>query len=79
MAQDIDSKHLRMLEITLRGDESADTVLVTDVDYARDGKDGAQIDVPFSAQAEGATHYVLLTGGIPEGVTLLKFVFTQQA
>lgn len=79
MAQDLDSKHLRVLEITCVGDKSSDDLLVTAVKYRRDGINGTTYTVANTPQARATTHYVTLDEALPQDISVLKFIFTQQA
>lgn len=79
MAANNDSKHNRVLEITLVGDESSDDVLVTGINFRRDGFGGTAIAVGNTPGARATTHDVAFSESIPQGVTHLRFIFTQQA
>lgn len=79
MAQDIDSKQLRVLEITLTADVSANTFDVSSVKYRRDGVAGTTFDVKAAQIVAANPVRIVLGEAIPQDVSVIVLTGTIQA
>ena len=79
MAQDIDSKQLRVLEITLVADVSANTFDVSAVVFRRDGVAGTSFPVTAAQLVAGNPVRIVLGEAIPQDVSVIVLTGTIQA
>lgn len=79
MAQDIDNKNLRVLEITCVADVSANTFDVSSVVYRRDGVAGTSFAVKQAQIAAANPCRIVLGEAIPQDVSVIVLTGTIQA
>jgi hypothetical protein len=79
MAQDIDSKQLRVLEISLVADVSANTFDVASVTYRRDGIGGTGFTVAAAQIAAANPCRIVFSEAIPQDVSVIVLTGTIQA
>lgn len=77
------SKNARVLEISVTSDESDDSVLITAINYRRDGLSGTAHSVPFTAGAAASAaaggHISTVSAQDIQGFTHIKIIPTHQA
>jgi hypothetical protein len=78
MAQDVDNKNLRVLEITATADVSDNQWHVSNIQYRRDGLAGTAFAVKFTAIA-GNPERVLLGEALPQDISVIVLTGTIQA
>lgn len=79
MAQDIDNKNLRVLEITLVADVSANTFDVSGVVYRRDGVAGTSFAVKSAQLVAANPCRIVLGEALPQDVSVIVLTGTIQA
>jgi hypothetical protein len=78
MAQDVDNKNLRVLEITAVADVSDNQWHVSNVQYRRDGIAGTAMAVKFTVTA-GNPERIFLGEALPQDVSVIVLTGTIQA
>lgn len=79
MAQNVDGKNLRVLQITLVADVSANTFDVSAVKYIRDGLSGTAFTVKQAQVAAANPCRIVLGEAIPQDVSIIELTGTIQA
>lgn len=79
MPQDIDNKNLRVLEITVTADVSANTFDVTNVRYRREGVAGTPFTVKQAQIAAANPCRIVLGEALPQDLSVIVLTGTIQA
>jgi hypothetical protein len=79
MAQDVDNKNLRVLEITCVADVSANTFDVSSVVYRRDGLAGTSFTIKQAQVAAANPVRIVLGEALPQDISVIVLTGTIQA